>query len=275
MRYFISDCKQLYHSKIAWFTWAVLAILTILGPFQLWQSHGPLFLSEADHPYMWWMLMGSGLNANVFYTLLHAWPVLCTGLVFTKERLSSVEMLMTARKGRISYLLSKECSVFLITFLHLAVLLLLNVCITNCLYQSDLPLEAFREGLMRMPTDGSFGAYLYQYGYIMAQVGYSLLMALYLALLSALTVSIQMIFPLRNIYLAFLIPIILFECVYFVLEHLLIPGQPLPSIFLQPMAASAFEEPPTLEHVIIGFLALILVCLASLALGLFRNRDTL
>lgn len=274
MRYFISDCKRLYRSKMALVTWGILALLTIVGPlYHRWTLH-PMTWSGMDHPYFWWLVMNNGLAANIFYTVILAWPVLCTGLVFAGERLSSVEMLSSSRNGKWRYLLSKECSTFLVIFLNMAVLLLLNVFITNLLYQTDIPFTAFEQGRYYIPAEGSIGWSFYQFGPLAAEIGYSLMMALYMALLAALTVSIQMVIPLRNLYLAFLVPLIVLHTTDFALQTL-IPVQYVPSIFLQPKASTALTTAPTPENVLTGFLVLLAICLTVLALGLYRSRDTL
>ena len=274
MRYFISDCKRLYRSKMALVTWAILAILTMIGPlYQRWTLH-PMTWSEMDHPYFWWLVMNNGLAANIFYTVILAWPVLCTGLVFARERLSSVEMLYTIRSGKWRYLLSKECSVFLVTFLNMTILLLLNVFITNLLYQTDIPFTAFEQGQYYIPMEGSIGWSFYQIGPLTAEVGYSVMMAFYMALLAALTVGIHMVVPLRNLYLAFLVPLIALHAADFALQTLL-PIQCVPSVFLQPKASTALATAPTPGNVIAGFLVLLVICLGVLALGLYRSRDTL
>ena len=274
MRYFISDCKRLYRSKMTLIAWGILAVLTIIGPLYHRWTLPPMTWSEMDHPYFWWLVMNNGLAANIFYTVILAWPVLCTGLVFARERLSSVETLSSIRSGKWRYLMSKECSVFLVTFLNMAFLLLLNVLITNLLYQTDIPFTAFEQGRYYIPDEGSIGWSFYQLGPLAAEVGYSVMMALYMALLAALTVSIHMIIPLHNLYLAFLIPLIALHAVDFVLQMLL-PAQIIPSIFLQPRASTALVSAPTPENVIIGFLALSVICLGAFALGLYRSHDTL
>lgn len=274
MRYFISDCKRLYRSKMALAAWGFLAVLTIIGPlYDRWISH-PMTWSGMDHPYFWWLVMNNGINASIFYAIILAWPVLFTGLVFARERLSSMEALSIVRGGRWRYLLSKECSAFLVTFLNMAVLLLLNVLITNQLYQSDIPFTAYQQGKYYIPAEGSIGWLLYQSGPLAAEVGYSIMMAFYLALLAALTVSIHMIFPLRNLYLAFLIPLIVLHVADFALQMML-PGRIVPTIFLQPKASTVLASAPTPEDIIIGFLVLVVVCLAAFVLGLYRSRDTL
>ena len=274
MRYFISDCKRLYRSKMALVTWAILAVLTMIGPlYQRW-TLPPIDWSGMDHPYFWWFVMNNGIHANIFYTVLLAWPVLCTGMVFAKERLSSVEMLSQVRSDKWRYLLSKECSAFLVTFLNMAVLLLLNVLISNLLYQTDIPFTAFEQGRYYIPAEGSIGWSFYRFGTLETEVGYSVMMALYMALLAALTVSIQMVIPLRNMYLAFLVPLIVLHAADFALQTL-VPVQCVPSVFLQPKASTALTTAPTPENVLTGFLVLLAICLGVLALGLYRSRDAL
>ncbi|MCM1190596.1 MAG: hypothetical protein NC541_15040 [bacterium] len=274
MRYFLSDCKRLYRSKMALITWAVLAVLTVIGPLYHRWTLSPMTWSGMDHPYFWWLVMNNGIAANIFYAVLLAWPVLCTGLVFARERLSSAETLSSIRGGRRRYLLSKECSSFLVTFLNMAVLLLLNVWITNLLYQADIPFTSFEQGRYYIPKEGSIGWFFCQSGPLAAEIAYSVLMALYMALLAALTVGIQMALPLRNLYLAFLVPLIALHAVDFALQALL-PAQYVPSVFLQPKASTALASAPSPGNVVIGFLALSAVCLIVFLLGLFRSRDTL
>ena len=274
MQYFVLDCKRLYRSKMALVTWGILALLAIVGPLYHRWTLPPMVWSGMDHPYFWWLVMNNGLAANIFYAVILAWPVLCTGLVFAGERLSSVEALSSIRKGKWRYLVSKECSVFLVTLLNMTLLLLLNVLITNLLYQTDIPFTAFEQGRYYIPDEGSIGWLFYQLGPLAAEVGYSVMMALYMAMLAALTVSIQMALPLRNLYLAFLVPLVVLYGTDFALQALF-PAQCVPSVFLQPMASTALVSAPTPENVITGCLVLLAVCLAALALGLYRSRDTL
>lgn len=274
MRYFLSDCKRLYRSKMALVAWGALAVLTIIGPlYERWIMH-PNSWSGMDHPYFWWFGMNNGISANIFYAVILAWPVLFTGLVFAGERLSSVETLAIVRGSRWRYLLSKECSVFLVTFLNMTVLFLLNVLITNRLYQSDIPFTAYQQGQYYIPKEGSIGWLLCESGPLTAEIGYSVMMALYIALLAALTVSIHMIFPMRNLYLAFLIPLLVLRAADFAMQRLL-PIQIAPVVFVQPKASTALVTAPTPENVVVGFLILAGGCLTALALGLYRSRDTL
>lgn len=149
-------------------------MLTIIGPLYHRWTLDPMTWSGMDHLYFWWLVMNNGLVANIFYTVILAWPVLCTGLVFARERLTSVETLSTIRGGKMRYLLSKECAAFLITFLNMAVLLLLNALITNRLYQTDIPFTAFQQGSYYIPAEGSIGWLFYQSGPLAAEIGYGL-----------------------------------------------------------------------------------------------------
>lgn len=83
-----------------------------------------------------------------------------------------------------------------------------------------------------------------------------------------------MMVPLRNLYLAFLVPLIVLHAADFALQTL-IPVQCVPSVFLQPKASTALTTAPTPENVLTGFLVLLAICLGVLALGLYRSRDTL
>lgn len=274
MRYLISDIKKIYHSRMVQISLLVLITVSIGSPIYTSFSLDPDMRSRMGHPFFWWILMSTGIAFNVLHTAMFAWPVLSTGLVFAKERLSSIETMLVTRGNRWNYLASKALSVFLATFFNFTVIFLLNILFTNLLFQTELPPSAFQQGQFYIPAEESFAWGLYQISPIVEEVGFSFLTAFYLAVLSVLTVSIQMVAPCRNLYLAFLIPLLLFNGVDFALQRFLPPWY-VPKIFLQPLAACALSNAPNAQMLLIGFTTLIIVSIVIFLVGCFRSRETL
>lgn len=274
MRYLISDIKKIYRSRMVQISLIVLLAVSIGSPIYTSRSLDPDTLSRMGHPFFWWMLMSTSVAFNVLQTAMLAWPVLSTGLVFAKERLSSVEAMMITRGGRGAYLTAKTLSVFLTTFLNFMIIFLLNILTTNLMFQTELPLSAFQQGQYYIPVEGSFAWTLYQISPVVEEIGFSFLTAFYLAVLSVLTVSVQMAIPCRNLYLAFLVPLLLFNGVDFALQRFLQPWY-VPRIFLQPLSASGLSTVPDVQILLIGFAALLIVSVAVFLLGCIRSRETL
>lgn len=278
MAYFMSDVKKIYRSRMVQVALLLLGLIAVADPLfvRFEYAEQPGFVEQIGiNPFQFWLLMNSsGWGHTVYRTLLFVFPVLSTGLLFFYERESSVYELMIVRKSRIQYLISKVCSVFVITFLNFLLIFILNLTITNICFSADASLTEQYQYLI--PKEGTFAKTLYLMNPLMVEIVYSALNALAIAMLSVFVLGIHMICKFKNRYIAiFAPPIILYAANY--AEGLLLKNQMNRNLFIiiQPRAASALSACITTVDVITVYALLLFVIVVILLIGFKRNRDVL
>ena len=164
MSYFISDIKKLYKSRMVQLVLLLLGIVAVADPLFVRFVYGkqPGFFEQVGaNPFQFWLLMNSsGWGHTMYRTLLFVFPVLSTGLIFFYERQSSLYELLVSRKSRIQYLSSKAIAVFVTAFLNFALILGLNLVVTNLCFSAAAPLTEQYNYLI--PKTGSFAEVFYQ-----------------------------------------------------------------------------------------------------------------
>lgn len=278
MSYFISDVKKLYKSRMVQLALLLLGIVAVADPLFVRFVYGkqPGFFEQVGaNPFQFWLLMNSsGWGHTVYRTLLFVFPVLSTGLIFFYERQSSIYELLVSRKSRIQYLSSKAIAVFVTAFLNFALILGLNLVVTNLCFSAAAPLTEQYNYLI--PKTGSFAEVFYQISPLAMEMAYVLLNALALALLAVLALGIQMAFRFPNHYIAFLVPFVVLYAVNYA-EGLLLANQMQYnlSVIIQPRAASSLSVCITTADLLLVFGSLFAVVAAVLLIGFKRNRDVL
>lgn len=278
MSYFIADVKRIYKSRMVQLTLLLMGIIAVADPLFVrfvYGRHPGFFEQVGANPFQFWLLMNSsGWGHTVYRTLLFIFPVLSTGLIFFHERHSSMYELMVLRKSRTQYLFSKVISVFLTAFFNFLLIFCLNLAVTHLCFSADAPLT--EQYVRLIPDTGTFAELLYQISPFMMEVGYIVLNALAIALLSVFALGIHMIAKFQNRYVAFFVPfIILYATNYAEGLFLINQMQFILSIILQPKAASALTACITATDVLLIYLFLLLVDVVVLMVGFKRNREAL
>lgn len=233
----------------------------------------PLFMTRRyevyENPYYWWMFMNNGTGSSVFNTLYWLIPSLLTGLVFFDERNSAIYGVLITKGKRSSYFISKVLSLFLVTFVSLLSIFLLNLFLTYALCPANVPIDDFL-----IPKADSFAYPLFQKDPLTMAIAYNVLHALALAALAVLYLCLQMVLKIKNKYLAILIPSLLMYAINYAIQ---ITGgfQYSLTMLLQPMAASASTEVLSQNCLVFVFGCLMVASIVCFIAGTRRNRDVL
>lgn len=274
MSYFITDIKKLYKSNLVrWMLLAVLVVM-ILDPISIWR-YANVFDMIGKHPFQYWLLMNSANWGNMVYQALFCvFPVLSTGLVYYNEKHSSVYDLLISRRHKGMYYLAKSCSTFLITFFNFIVLFLINIFVTYLIFPSDAPQTEYYGYLI--PKAEMFSYAFYEKNPFYMVLLYVFLNALTIALNSLIVLAVHEIIPLRNRYLALLVPFILL----YLLKYLVgmaqagCPNMNL-NVMIQPQAASALVNTIYMEDVRLVFGIMIIFVIFLQGIAYLINRESL
>lgn len=278
MTYFMSDVKKLYKSRIVQGMLLLMAVVAIADPLFVRFVYGrqPGFFEQIGaNPFQFWLLMNSsGWGNTVYHTLLFVFPVLSTGLIFFRERQSSMYELLVSRNSRKKYFASKATSVFCTTFFNFLLILFLNLAVTHLCFSLDAPLT--EQYGYSIPKTGTFADFFYQISPVAMEVLYVFLNALTIALLAILVLGIHMIFRFQNYYIAFLVPFLVLYAGNYAEGVLLANSlQYSVSIIMQPRAASSLPVCITGTNVLLVYSVLLAIDLVVLFIGFKRNRDAL
>ena len=263
MAYFLDDVKKLYKSRLVLFALAILLVTVVIDPITQWQIY-----SQFGNPFMWWMFMNRGSGGTIFNTLYWFFPILLTGLVFFDESKTAIFGIIITKKKRSVYFLSKILSVFVVTFISLLSLFLLNLLLVHIVCPTNMEV---RESLI--PNAGTFADSLYQKSPFYEAVIYIVLHALAMALLSVLYLAIHMMIKLKNKYLAFILPPLVMYFLDYVTQ--IIANTYSITMILQPIVASTTSFMITGKNFIITFGVLIAIDIVCLFIGIERNRDAI
>lgn len=264
MTYFINDIKKLYRNKIVLFALAVLLFCALYDPIFMTHRY-----EYAQNPFMWWMFMNMGTGSTVYNTLYWVFPVLLTGLVFFDERNSTIYGVLITKGNRVSYFVSKVMSVFLVSFVSLTCIFLLNLVLVYAFCPANVPIEDYL-----VPKEGSFALPLFQKGSFQMAVIYNLLHSLAMAALAVLSLCMHMVFKFKNKYIAILVPPLVMYVINFAAQTTGFMKYCL-TILLQPVAASASTEILSMESLTLVFSGLLVAIILGFCLGVGRNRDVL
>ena len=278
MTYFISDIKKLYRSRMVQVMLLLMTVVAIADPLFVRFVYGrqPGFFEQIGaNPFQFWLLMNSsGWGNTVYHTLLFVFPVLSTGLVFFRERQSSMYELLLSRNSRKKYLASKAASVFCTTFFNFLLILFLNLAVTHLCFSMDAPLT--EQYGYSIPKAGTFADFFYQISPVAMEVLYVFLNALAIALLAVFVLGMHMIFRFQNYYVAFLVPFLVLYAGNYVRGVLRSDSlQYSISIIMQPRAASSLPVCITVDNVLMVYGVLLVIDLIALFIGFKRNRDAL
>lgn len=232
------------------------------------------FETIGANPFQYWLLMNSvGFGNQLYSTLFWVFPVLVTGMVYYSEQKSSMSKFFVIRKSKTAYFISKIGASFVTAFVFFLVLLLINLAVTWCVFPADAPLTEQYKFIV--PSAGTFGDKLYQYSPLTMAVGYSVLNALALALLSVFAIALQMIIRFRNQYIAMAVPVILIYTMTFIFDSAECLYSYDIRMVIQPMAACALNELITVTDILVTFCGWILIDIILVIVGIINNRDVL
>ena len=275
MSYFITDVKKLYKSNLVRWMLLAMLIVMILAPVSTYLQEWRFFDTVGKNPFQYWLLMDSVNWGNKIYQALFcAFPVLSTGLVYYNEKHSSVYNLLISRGHKGMYYLAKMCSTFWVTFFNFTVLFLINIFVTYLIFPIDAPQTEYYGYLI--PKVEMFSYVFYEKNPLYMVFLYVFLNALAIALNSLIVLAAHEIIPLKNRYLALLVPFILL----YLLKYLVgmaqagCPNMNI-NVIIQPQAASALVNTIYMEDVRLAFGILIIFVIFLQGIGFLRNRESL
>lgn len=264
MSFFINDIKKICKNRLFLLTITLLVVCAVIDPLLMGHRY-----EVYENPYHWWMFMNTGTGSTVFNTLYWFIPALLTGLIFFDERNSTIYGVLITKGKRSSYFISKGLSLFLVTFVSLACIFLLNLFLTYTICPANVPIDDFL-----IPKVDSFAYPLFQKSPLIMAIVYNVLHAFALALLSVLYFCLQMVLKIKNKYLAIIIPSLLMYAANYTMQ---ITGNLRYSLtmLLQPMAASASSETLNKDCLVLVLGSFALATLVCFIAGARRNRDVL
>ncbi|MCM1236494.1 MAG: hypothetical protein NC489_40970 [Ruminococcus flavefaciens] len=262
MTYLFTDIKKLYRNKLVLFALAILLLVAVIDPVTMRREY-----AQFGNPFMWWLFMNRGAGSTIFNTLHWFFPVFLTGLVFFDERKTAIYGVLITKKRRSTYFVSKAVSLFIVVFVSLLCLFLLNLLLVSVACPSTMAIEEYL-----IPKAGTFAAYFFSKSPLCMALFYIVLHALAMALLSVLYLGIHMIMKPKNKYLALIFPPLLMYALNYVTQ-IAIGAEYSLTYILQPVAASAGTAPVSSSNLIIVFAVLALVDMVCFFIGSRRNRD--
>ncbi len=264
MSYLFMDIKKLYRNKLVILALAILLVVTVIDPVTMRQEY-----AQFGNPFMWWLFMNRGAGSTIFNALRWLFPVLLNGLVFFDERRTAIYGILITKKKRSTYFVSKVMSVFLVTFVSLLFLFLLNLLLVYIACPSTMAIEEYL-----IPKAGTFAAYFFSKSPLCMAFFYIVLHALSMALLAVLYLCIHMIMKPNNKYLAFILPPLLMYALDYVTQ-IAIGDEYSLTYILQPVAASAGTAIVSSSNLIVIFATLVLMDIVCFSVGSERNRDVI
>lgn len=262
MVYLFTDIKKLYRNKLVILALAILFAVSVIDPLTMRQEY-----AQFGNPFMWWLFMNRGAGSTIFNALRWLFPILLTGLVFFDERKTVIYGILITKKKRSTYFASKIVSLFIVTFVSLLCLFLLNLLLVYIACPSTMAIEEYL-----IPKAETFAAYFFSKSPLCMALFYNVLHALAMALLAILYLGIHMIMKPKNKYLAFIIPPLLMYVLNYVTE-IAIGAEYCLTYILQPVAASAGTTIVSGGNFIVVFTTLALIDIVCFFVGCERNRD--
>jgi hypothetical protein len=262
MSYLFTDIKKLYQNKLVILALAILLVASVIDPLTMRQEY-----AQFGNPFMWWLFMNRGAGSTIYNALRWLFPVLLTGLVFFDEKETTIYGVLITKKRRSTYFVSKTVSLFIVAFVSLLCLFLLNLLLVYIACPSTMAIEEYL-----IPKAGTFAAYFFLKSPLGMALFYNVLHALAMALLAVLYLGIHMIMKPKNKYLAFILPPLLMYVLNYVTE-IVIGAEYCLTYILQPVAASAGTTIVSGSNLIVIFTTLVLIDMVCLFVGSGRNRD--
>lgn len=214
MNYFITDVKSMVRSTAFRVFFLASAAVMVLDPFTMYFVLGnskDYFEDLGTNFYRHWILMNYSWGNHLFCSMFYAIPCILTGLVYYHEQKSSVRDLMVTRGTWKQYFLSKIFSQVLFAFFALLFLFVLNGIVTAIFFPVNGPLKM--DYLDITPIKESFAYPLFVKNPMLVVVVYWFLVAAALALLSLNAMAIATVVRFKNIYLALLVPFVIYSFV--------------------------------------------------------------
>lgn len=279
MSYFITDIKKLYKNKLTITMLVALALVMVADPISVYLQYGRdehFINSIGQNGFQFWLLMNSrSWGFTVYHSLLMAFPVLSTGLVFFEERSSSMYEWLITRDGKKKYYLAKILSVFIITFVNFFILFSINVLVTSFIFPFDaIQTEAFAN---YVPQVGMFSYPFYEQGLLSMVFLFVFLNSLTLALLALLALSCHMMVLFKSRYMAILFPFIGLYAITYLISILLSSEYWNYNfkVIIQPMVGALSKTIITTTNVMGVYGALTVLVILLLVASYVKNGETL
>lgn len=272
MSYLKSDIKKLYKSKLVKYMLLIMLAVVILSPIMscISNQRDPTFGCQ---PYQFWLLMlPSGIGHTIYFAVFWILPVISTGLVFFDEQNSSMLSYLTVRGKRYKYYWSKAISLFIVTFINILGLFLINIFLTNILFDSSSPrTEQFS---YIIPGERTFAYPLFEKNPIYVMLLYAFLNSLAIALMSLAVFAVHAIIKLKNRYIALVVPAVLIYLAQYLSEWMHRDNLNMNlGIIIQPMGVSALLNPITTDNVLLAYGTLAYIVAILLFAGFLRERE--
>ncbi|MDE7390319.1 MAG: hypothetical protein K2M82_05190 [Lachnospiraceae bacterium] len=276
MSYLKSDIKKLYKSKLVkYFLIIGTAVMVLSAVFSYVESirYSRGMSCMGMQPYMYWILMpASGIGNTVYFAVFWVLPVVATGLVFFDEQNSSMLSYLTVRGKRYKYYWSKAISLFIVAFVNIFGMFLINIFLTNILFDSSSPrTEQFS---YIIPGERTFAYPLFEKNPIYVMLLYAFLNSLAIALMSLAVFAVHAIIKLKNRYIALVVPAVLIYLAQYLSEWMHRDNLNMNlGIIIQPMGVSALLNPITTDNVLLAYGTLAYIVAILLFAGFLRERE--
>lgn len=231
------------------------------------------FSSIGQHPTFFWLPMDSVAWGNrIFTTGTAILPVFFSGMIFYQDVNSSLLSSQWIRLGRQRYFASVYSQLFVLSFGIVFTALLVNMLAVHLLFTDWRITDAVAQIL---PKQGTFGYPLFEISPYLFEVFYCAFIALFLALLTNFTASLQLILAKFHRYVAWIAPILLLFFISYPFE-LIVPLSPY-NVFLikQPIALALTEPAITWKHLVVGLGFWVVLDGILMAIGYKMQREVL
>lgn len=231
------------------------------------------FASIGNHPTFFWLPMDSVAWGNrIFTTGIAILPVFFSGMIFYQDVNSSLLSNQLIRSGRKRYFVSIYSKLFFLSFGIVLSALLINMVAVHLLFTDWTVTNAVAQIL---PKKGTFGYPLYQVSPYLFEVFYCVLIALFIALLTNFTASIQLILAKFHRYVAWIAPILIIFFISYPFELILTLSPYNVFLIKQPIALAVTEPAITWEHLLVGLGFWVLLDSILMIIGYRMQREVL
>lgn len=268
MSYFITEIKKFYKSKIIIITLVIMLLIALSDPII-----DRIFIqgSSGGNSFLYWILQpASFVGRTVYHATVYIIPVIFTGLIYCSESNSSVLAFSMIKVSRTKYFFTKLISLFTVAFFNCLIFLSLNLLFTCIIYSPNA--AQTEQYTHHIPMPDTFAYFFYQINPFVMSFFYILLNAYVIAVLTVTVLDLHMIFKFGNPFVAFLVPVFIFEILSFV-GSIILPANYQLSYVIQPAAASMGSEITTSANLIALLLIYSFAALILFFIGMKRNED--
>lgn len=277
--YILTEIRKMYKNYFIRVMICILLVVAVLDPICTYIEcvSSNIFSNDiGTNAFQFWILMNSsGWGHAVFFMFFFVLPIVSTGFVFFYEQKGSLLEITINKVGRKKYFRAKLIVLFIITFINILSVLLINLAITYVIFDTESMTEQY---FYCVPQQGTFAETLYGIEPFVMGIFYCILYALIQAILSLWALGIQMIGKFKKIYVAFAVPFVILyvlDYLFGILSARYEVDAYNPLIFVQPKAANALVEIITWKHIFITMGIMILCSMLLLFYGAKRNEDIL